>query len=196
MPTSSWLTRSLLPFSVSFTPAISGCIPILPIVSAWPIVTISSHRVFIVLPCSDNGISSTLSTSCFPQCSKLATISECGLVRDSAPQNFSSLHQHIRFLKRRKETLFTSRVIYNWWLKGIVLFAHIFVLLFEKLRGLVTNAMFVMWMTLQFEWAKHWLLPVYFTLDNMHWAGSSWLHSSHWEEKIHAWYSHHPSSTF
>jgi len=57
--------------------------------------------------------------------------------------------------EERKTRVLTSRVISDWWIEEILLFAQIFVLLLENLRKLVLmNAVFVLWMTPQF-----WMTP-------------------------------------
>jgi len=100
--------------------------------------TCPNHRTMLL---------SSLSTAHFPLCSKLATIFKYGLIKDSVPQNVFMLHQHMRFLKRGNEKrLFTNRVIYDhdWWLEVISLLAQLFLLLLQKLRELVMNAVFVL----------------------------------------------------
>ena len=115
-----------------------------PCCKCTPDVTIIMvHRMFIAS--SDEVICSVLSTACFPPCKKLTTIFKHSLIADSAPQNVSSLHQNMRYLKKGKEKrVFTRSFIYGWWREAVLIFAQIFVLLLEKLQWLVMNAMFVL----------------------------------------------------
>ena len=122
--------------SVLFTPAIDCWIPIHPIVNVW---LMGQNSWYIECPWLNHGICSTSSAICFSLCSKLATIFKYGLITDSTSQNvFLSFHQHMCNLKRGKEKrIFTGRFIYDCSMEGILLFAWMFVLLLENLRGLV-----------------------------------------------------------
>ena len=122
----------------------------------------------------DHSICCTLSTACFPPCNKLATIFKYGLITDSASQNVFFRYISSCAIWRGNKGIFTSRVIYGWWMEGISLFAEIFVLLLEKLRGvLITPRLVCKW--LQHGMNQNWFL--YLKYQNMHWADGSWLAS-------------------
>ena len=86
----------------------------------------------------------TLSTKCFPSCSKLAAIFKYGLITNSSSQSV-----FLRFIMtcaiwKEERRGFLLAVIYERWMEGVLLFAEVFVLLLKKLRRLILiNTMFV-----------------------------------------------------
>ena len=107
--------------------------------------------------------------------------------------NFFRLICTCAMWKDERRRSFSLAVVYDWWwMKGTLLFAQIFMMLQEKLRGLVLMiTVFLLWMTPQF-WMSQNLVAI-FKIANMHWADGSWLDSLllEWKNPYLIWSSSH-----